>query len=60
MRFSYKGVVNKLRLPLTNQVNVKLSIVEVTKILLTTSVLIGAPSVRMQAPLTLLSLMLTP
>lgn len=28
---SYKGVVNKLRLPLTNQVNVKLSIVEVTK-----------------------------
>ncbi|GKX59866.1 type II and III secretion system protein family protein [Leminorella grimontii] len=28
---TYKGVINKLRLPVTNQVNVKLSIVEVTK-----------------------------
>ncbi|GKX63305.1 Pullulanase secretion envelope pulD [Pragia fontium] len=28
---TYKGVINKLRLPITNQVNVKLSIVEVTK-----------------------------
>lgn len=27
----YKGIINKLRIPMTNQVNVKLSVVEVTK-----------------------------
>lgn len=30
-QITYRGIINKLQLPMTNQVNVKLSIVEVTK-----------------------------